>query len=54
MTTWNVVLSISAEVEAPDEETAYEIALAQMVEDYSNGHIGDPRDMAHIVEEVAK
>jgi hypothetical protein len=52
MKTWNVVFHLSAEVEAEDEATAYDLALAEMVDGYEDGYIGDPRDMAYTVEGI--
>ena len=52
MKKWNVVLTLSAEVEALDADEAYDLALAELVEGYDDGNIGDPRDMAYTVEQV--
>lgn len=52
MKKWNVVFCLTAEVEADDEDTAYDLALAEMVDGYDDGNIGDPRDMAYTVEQV--
>lgn len=52
MSTYNVKLYYSVEVEADNELQAYEIACEEMQDNVDMGYCEDVKDMAYTVEEV--